>query len=285
MSRYYAADDGHTHQPVLWWRGHPIWAAHFVAAVFVISLLVTTVLVASHVAGPMFFWLPFDNRLVLHGHVWRLFTYGLVNVPSLQFAFDMVYLVWFGREVERIFGRKKFLFLFGTIYLLPPAFFTPFGLVWPAGRAGETGALAVFVAFATYYPEVAIFLHLTAKWCAWILVGIFSLMALGANDWSGLIWLWLACGFAYQWVRHEKGLFELPDFRFWKRKPRLRVLPDLPAKPAKAPAPRAEADASMAEIDALLDKIAQSGLASLTAKERAKLEQGRENLRRKSADR
>ena len=41
----------------------------------------------------------------------------------------------------------------------------------------------------------------------------------------------------------------------------------------------------MAEIDALLDKIAQSGLGSLTAKERAKLEKGRERLLKKEPGR
>ena len=34
----------------------------------------------------------------------------------------------------------------------------------------------------------------------------------------------------------------------------------------------------MAEVDALLDKIARSGLSSLTAKERAKLDAAREDL-------
>ena len=109
-------------------------------------------------------------------------------------------------------------------------------------------------------------------------------MAIAANDWTGLLWLWIGCGFAYLWVRYERGLLTLPNFRFWKRKPKLRVLPDLEPEARKAPT-TTPPDASMAEIDALLDKIAQSGLSSLTAKERAKLEQGRENLRRKGAGR
>jgi len=65
------------------------------------------------------------------------------------------------------------------------------------------------------------------------------------------------------------------------------VLPDLPAKQSAALAAPAKAvkDASMAEIDALLDKIAQSGISSLTAKERAKLEKGREKLLKRESGR
>jgi hypothetical protein len=41
----------------------------------------------------------------------------------------------------------------------------------------------------------------------------------------------------------------------------------------------------MAEVDALLDKIARSGMASLTAKERAKLDAARANLLKKDSGR
>ena len=47
----------------------------------------------------------------------------------------------------------------------------------------------------------------------------------------------------------------------------------------------AREDATMAEVDALLDKIAKSGIASLTPKERAKLEAAREGLMKRSAGR
>ena len=41
----------------------------------------------------------------------------------------------------------------------------------------------------------------------------------------------------------------------------------------------------MAEVDALLDKIAQSGIGSLTAKERAKLESARDDLKKRGVGR
>ncbi len=45
-------------------------------------------------------------------------------------------------------------------------------------RAGETGAFALFIAFATLYPNVALFFNLLAKWIAWILVGNYTLAAM-----------------------------------------------------------------------------------------------------------
>ena len=48
--------------------------------------------------------------------------------------------------------------------------------------------------------------------------------------------------------------------------------------------PRTEREvATMAEVDALLDKIAVSGIGSLTPKERAKLEAAREDLMKRGA--
>jgi len=271
------------HQPVTWWRGHPIWAAHFIVVVFVASMLTTTLLLALKLGGTLS-WLGFSSELVLRGQAWRILTYGLVNPPSLlPFVIDMLMIVWFGREVEKSFGRRKFLTLFACIYLLTPLLFTLIGVWLRMSLVGETGAFALFIAFATLYPNAAMMFDILAKWAAWVLVGIFTLMALAYHDWAGLIALWATSGFAYAFVRHEQGLLNLPKFRLPTRRPKLRVLPDL--KPGKPPAEKTTAVDPMAEIDALLDKIARSGLSSLTAKERAKLEKGRENILRKDTGR
>lgn len=269
------------HEPVTWVRGYPLFAAHLVAAVFVITMIVTAVIGSDAALGSM---LMFTSADVLAGEVWRVLTYGLWNPPSLRFAIDMVMLVWFGREVERILGRAKFLLMYAGIYLIPPLLFTLLGRLFPNAIAGQPGSLAIFVAFATLHPNAPIFFTLLAKWVALILVGLFTLIALGQRNWQMLISLWATTGFAYAYIRHQQGAFSLPQFSFPRprRKPQLRVLPDLPAKktvsaPVTAPAP----SASMAEVDALLDKIAQHGIGSLTAKERAKLDAARRELKKR----
>jgi hypothetical protein len=114
------------------------------------------------------------------------------------------------------------------------------------------------------------------------LVGILTLMALDAHNWAELISLWATCGFAYAVVRRQQGLLDLPSIRWWKRRPKLRVLPDL--EKTVSPTHAAKSDA-MAEVDALLDKIAKSGIASLTARERSQLDDARQRLRKKESGR
>jgi hypothetical protein len=273
MSRYDASENT---QPLMWLRGHAIHASHFIVLVYVASMLITTLFMATGVTAPLT-WLPYSSGAVLKGEVWRILTYGLVNPPSLWFVVDMFMIVWFGRELEKFFGRRVFLRFYAGLYVLTPLLFTIIGLWLPMRLSGVTGAFALFIAFATLYPSAAFFLNLQAKWLAVILVAIYTLMALSGRDLAGLVSLWATVSFAYGFVRYEQGRFTLPRLSLWSRKPKLRVLPDLP--PAEKPTRAQKAqDKSMAEIDALLDKIARSGLASLTAKERARLEQSRAEL-------
>jgi hypothetical protein len=272
VNEYSSSED---HQPVLWLRGHPVYAAHFIVLVLAVSMVATAVLKALGIAA-LWTFLPFVSAEVLRGEVWRIFTYGLVNPPSLWFVIDMAMIVWFGREVEKVFGRRKFLLLYGCLYLLPPLLFTLIGVWLPSQLSGEAGGFAVFVAFATLYPNAAVFFGILAKWVAAILVGIYSLMALSNRDWLSIISLWATCGFAFAFVRFEQGRVTLPQISLFRRRPRLRVLPDVgPGGPVGAGAARAE---SMAEVDALLDKIARSGVSSLTAKERLRLDSARNEL-------
>jgi membrane associated rhomboid family serine protease len=271
------------HQPVTWIRGYPVYAAHFVVLVFVVLMIVTAVLGSA--ANALFAWLSFSSELVFSGQVWRVFTYGLFNQPSLGFAFDMLMIVWFGRELEKTFGRRNFFALYGGIYLTPTLVLTAVGLFQPTSFVGQPGALALFVGFATLYPGAVLLFGILAKWAAIILVALYTLIYLGSRSWVPMILLWTTCGYAHLFVLYQQGVFTLPKFSFWKRKPRLRVLPDLPAKKTVVSAKPAGEDATMAEVDALLDKIAKSGIASLTAKERAKLEAAREDLMKRGSAR
>jgi membrane associated rhomboid family serine protease len=254
-------------------------------AVLVVTMIATTVLIFLGERA-ILDWLVYDARRVLRGQVWRILSYGFVNEPSIGFAIDMVMLVWFGREVERFFGRRKFITLFALVYLVTPVLLTAIGPWAPFWFAGKTGVLAIFVAFATLFPNVPVFFNLLAKWAALALVGIYTLIALAQRDLPLLISIWATCGVAFAYVRYEQGIWTLPRLRLRKPRPKLRVLPDLPAKkPAPISSPLAKEAATMAEVDALLDKIAKSGMGSLTPKERAKLEAAREGLMKRGAGR
>jgi membrane associated rhomboid family serine protease len=274
------------HQPVTWLRGYPLYAAHFIVLVFVLAMIATSVMQAVPALRTVPGWLTFSSNQVLDGQVWRVFTYGFVNPPSLWFVVDMFMLVIFGRELEKFFGRRTFLILYASLYFLTPVLFTVIGLARPMTLMGESGAFALFIAFATLYPNAVMLFNILAKWVAIVLVGIFTMMRLASNDWANLISLWATVGFAFGFVRFQQGLISLPKIRFPSRRPKLRVLADpVPNKKTTLVSSAAREDATMAEVDALLDKIATSGISSLTPKERAKLEAAREGLMKRGAGR
>jgi hypothetical protein len=272
LNEYSSADDN---LPVAWIRGYPLYAAHMVVLAFAASMLATAILMGLG-ATACFGWVTLESPRVLRGEAWRVATYGLVNEPSLWFAFDMVMIMMFGREIERFFGRRKFLALCGCLYLIPPILYTFVGLWMPTYLRGETGAFALFIAFATLYPDAVMLFGIVAKWAAVALVVMFSAMSLAQRDWLGGALLWATSAFAYAAVRHERGAFELPRLRLPWRRPRLRVIE---GGRQDSPAPR-EAGI-MAEVDALLDKIAQSGISSLTKDERERLDSARKRLARR----
>jgi len=282
MNRHDTSDDNH--QPIIWLRGYPFYAAHLLVLVFAVSMLATTLAMAFNLPYVLD-WLAFSSARVLKGEAWRIFTYGLVNPPSvLPFVVDMFMIAWFGREVEKFFGRRKFLFLYGGIYFLSPLLLALIGVWKPMQLAGETGAFALFIAFATLYPDAVMLFNLLAKWVAVILVGISTLAALAYHDWAALISLWATVGFAFAFVRYEQGHFALPGIslpriNLFQKKPKLRVLPD--PKPQKNSGAKIPKETPIGEIDVLLDKIAQSGMSSLTPKERARLDAAREELLKK----
>jgi hypothetical protein len=176
-------------------------------------------------------------------------------------------------------GRRKFLLLYGCLYLLSPLLFTLIGVWHPMVLAGESCSFAIFIAFATLYPNVALLFNILAKWAALILVGLSTLAALAYHDWVTLVSLWATVGFAFAFVRCEQGRFTLPRINLFGKKPKLRVLPGLkPEKNAGAKNPKA---IPIGEIDGLLDKIAESGMSSLTPKERARLDAARADLLKK----
>jgi len=257
-----------------------VYAAHLLVLVLIASMLATTAAMTFNLSRYLN-WVPFSSIQVLRGQAWRLFTYGFFNPPSLMFAVDMVMIALFGREVERVFGRRKFGLLYACLYLLPVLLLTAAGNWVPSSLIGETGSFALFVAFATLYPNAVMLFGILAKWAALVLVAIYSLMALAYHDWVGATCLWSTSGFAYGYVRYERGDLALPSFRLFRRRPKLRVI----AGGRTEETPAAAKEGSMADVDALLDKIASSGIGSLTKEERQRLDAARERLARRSSGR
>ena len=63
------------------------------------------------VYSPVTAWLELDTNAVLHGQVWRLLTYAFLHDTGTlwHILFNMLFLWWFGKDVEDLYGPREFL--------------------------------------------------------------------------------------------------------------------------------------------------------------------------------
>lgn len=197
-----------------------------------------------------------------------------------MFAVEMYMLFAFGRQVERFLGRRAFIWLYALLIFVPSIVLTAVGPWFRSGMVGSTSInFGVFVAFAVIYPNVEMLLRISAKWVAAALAGLSTLQLLTFQSWGDLAVLWASVATAYFFIR-TRGVG--PELVWWENvksqlqpKPKFKVLPK--ARPVPPPP-----DSIAASVDPILDKIAKSGIASLTPAERQMLDRAREELLKSS---
>jgi hypothetical protein len=141
----------------------------------------------------------------------------------------------------------------------------------------------MMVAFATLYPTTEAFGWVPFKWAAAACIFCGSLMLMAKQQWLGVLELWLCCAAAFGYIRYAKEQ-EYDDYvspfskvrDLFRPKPKFRVMPSPNAAGYRPKDPDPDS-----ELDVLLDKIAKTGMGSLTAKEKATLQKAREALMRK----
>jgi hypothetical protein len=153
------------------------------------------------------------------------------------------------------------------------------------GSYAFTGGL--LIAFTTLYPNTEAWGWIPFKWLAFACIVCGSLMLLAAKEWVELSELWASCAVGFLYMRHanekEYDDYESPlaRLKFWFRSRKFKVVNSPGAVPSRRAATTATGGDAQAEVDRLLDKIAKTGLASLSAKERSQLEKASEELSRR----
>ncbi len=267
------------HRPITYFRGYPIHAATLLVIVHVAAFILCALAEGSGLAGGLAQLTYSSTDVFSRGAVWQFLTYAFVHPASqgLWFAIEMWLLFQFGREVERYLGRRTFLQLYGALLLAGPIVLTAVGLFLPTAFAGSVVMhFAIFAAFAALYPSVAVFFGIAARWIAIAIFAIYTLQGFAYHAISMLLVLWTTTPLALLFVQKVRGGFTLPTIRLPGRKPKFRVLPT----PSASARHEDESDAAT-EMDTLLDKIAKSGIGSLSARERTRLERAREALLKK----
>jgi membrane associated rhomboid family serine protease len=269
------------YRPVAWMGRYPIDVTTLLVATHIAFMVFACLLMTFHFDGVLNL-LQFDSAQVLHGAFWQLVTYAFVHPPSglIWFAIEMYMLFVFGREVERFIGQRAYIGLY-VLLLLPPSIFLT---IWGLGeRTGLSGSAAlhfgIFVAFATIYPRVEMLLRITAKWVVLILAGVYTLQLLAYHVWWEMAILWLSMGAAFLFIR-LRGVG--PELVWWDNlKTRLQPKPKFHVVQKPNARRVVEPDDVYASVDPILDKIAKSGIGSLTAGERRALDRARNRLLKK----
>lgn len=108
--------------------------------------------------------LDLNVNAVLHGQIWRLLTYAFLHDPDqiLHIVFNMLFLWWFGSDVEDLYGPREFLTFYLSASFASGLMFFLSSLVWMGGRGACLGAsggvLAVLTLCAIHYPRRTILL-------------------------------------------------------------------------------------------------------------------------------
>jgi membrane associated rhomboid family serine protease len=256
-------------QPIGNVRGIPIYLTTIVVAVIVVGLIFSA-LAGGYTAGALFAFHP--ESVWRHGQIWRLVSYLAVGEVNFFTIFNLLFLYGFGRDCERELGRGRYVAFLGVLLLVPAVIAT---ILWLVGIGGAVAgsihlAMGLVIAFATIYPDVLWWNTVPMKLVA---IGCLFLAAVGhlsRGDQVGLASTLATCAVSFGYIRGMRaGLFS--GFSWTARLRRT-------SKPNATPTTEPTRKTTPSEMDALLDKIAQSGIESLTAKEKSRLEAGREEL-------
>lgn len=262
------------------------WVKRLLAANFAVFLVVS---VLGLVPFP---WvvdtLGFSTSAVLR-HPWSPVTYMFVHANQFgHIFFNMLILFFFGPSLERAWGGREFL----KFYLLcgVGAALTSVLLYRWIGSVsiiGASGALmGVLLAFAMSWPDARVLLWFVIPVKVKYLVGVMIVLDLYATrsalsgDSGGGVATWAHLGgAATAWIYLKHGdRIENRLRRMDPRRARLGVERGRPVsseggKAAKRRKGRHVDGDTLDEVDRILDKIRDSGIESLTAKERAYLDE------------
>ena len=271
------------------------WVKRLLIANAVVFLLIATTVLPVRWAVE---FLAFDPTAVL-AKPWTLVTYMFVHGDFFHLFFNLLMLFFFGPPLEERWGSSEFI----KYYFICGAGAVVVSLIFGEGPViGASGAMyGLLLAFALHWPDAPIYiwfvLPVKAKYLA-LFLGAFSLLS-GLGGAGGVAHFAHVGGLVVGYLYLKKGWrlnLGVEDLRRrWKR-PKLTAVPggdDESDDPGAGGGGggvggggsrrrRGNGDAAVwDEVDRVLDKIAASGLGSLTAEERHFLDEISKRYREK----
>ena len=133
-----------------------------------ISLGAGLVYLMSQIAGSnvLYYVLCFDRASILHGQIWRLFTYPLCYTGGNVLLTLITLLCYYsiGRAIENVWGT----FRFNLFYLTGVVLMDIYCLIFPCQADAYYLNMSLFLAYATMYPDSGFLLFFIIPVKAWI---------------------------------------------------------------------------------------------------------------------
>ncbi|MBB1500242.1 rhomboid family intramembrane serine protease [Propioniciclava sp. MC1683] len=260
----------------------------------VLVVLIGAVGVVASAFAPVLYQVGrFVPAEVLQGQVWRAVTWPFVDGISLWSILTLVLLWYFGRDLENQVGRRPMMSLYVALWAILTVVAFVVGLAMGGGAMAGLRSIQfiVLLLWIAENPRRPFFFGIPAWIVGAVLVALQVLSYIAIRDLAGLASL-VVTFFVAAVVARRFGLlsdlFWLPGRR--GSAPRIRQGGGVRAPQAAAPrtprAARAEQKAAARQasdherMDALLEKISEQGIHSLTPAERKELEALRERRRK-----
>jgi membrane associated rhomboid family serine protease len=263
------------------------------AVVFLIQLFASQFLRAAGIEGT-YFALSLDG--LEHGYVWQLLTFQFMHAGWLHLIFNSLAIFFFGRPVETVLGRSRFLTLYLSSGIIGGVVQMLFALCLPKLFGGavvgaSAGAYGLVAAFAVinwterftlliYFVPVAM-RGKTLLWAsiALALIGI-ATPGSGVANAAHLGGILTGFFFARRMFHGNWPQWEFPSRR---SEPRKALAAAKGKKKFWSSTAGTGEDFStdeflQREVDPILDKISAHGIQSLTAREREILEKARAKM-------
>jgi membrane associated rhomboid family serine protease len=245
----------------------------------------------------MFLLSPLD---VIHGQVWRLLTYAFLHSPDnyWHILFNMLFLWWFGSDLEQLYGQREFLLFYLTSAIVGGLAYTGVEVLRGQGHpcVGASGAVtALLILYACHFPNRLIYV----MWFLPVPIWLFALFNVGQDVFTFVgrrrtevaVVVHLggaACALLYYKQARSIGSF-FSSFSRWRKsllQPRLKLYrpetePEREPVPVAAPNSGPMDEHFEAKLDAVLEKIARTGKGSLSPDEQRILLQASELYKKK----
>jgi membrane associated rhomboid family serine protease len=196
-------------------------------------------------------------------YLWQLVTYMFLHSVESPFhiLFNMLFLYWFGRDIEVALGRRRFLAFYLTAGVFAGLLFCAVDLALRLQMPviGASGAImAVMVLYAVYFPDrtvLAFFLFpMSVKWFVILAVALDLWTAVVAGGKDGVAYFAHLGGAAYGYVFAR--LIPLLQ-RWWETRE---------ARRESAEGQTREEEERL--LDEILGKVHHRGLGALTRREK-----------------